>query len=880
MSVSSASDSATTTARAPARAAAFRRRIGTGLLAVAVAAGVLSLGSSPVQAAAADVETDRLRGATRYETAVDIAEAYVDLIEENTFDDDVDTAILTSGEDDHFAYALLASGLARQHTSPVLLTESDDLPNAVRRFIEDFDIRDVIIIGGSDVVSEEVEREVDGLAGVDVDRIAGDDEYSTSVEVADEIGTPGEFGRSGRTVLLATGEIFADALAAGPLAYRGGHPILLTQRDSISDDVLDYIEDSGTDQVVILGGTAAVGIDVELDVEDLGVGVIRWRGATRIETAIEIAEALLGDASPQSCFDGAEAGLAYAWRHPDAIVSGPYLGELCAPLLLTDLRVLPDEVSDMLGSDDYFTGDFRGRLRITAFGGTAAVSETVLRAAANAAELASLNARVTATEGACHFTVIFSEPVLTEDALDVRNYLIDGDLFDIGEGDVQVGAGRTTTQATVVLDGGNVESGAAVATGCRLPLSARDTVGVAPNRITSAADRRTVRRVETQVRTDNSRPRLTIVAPQGAVTVQIEADEPVVGADGASTIAVEFRRSGETPIFITADVPPGATRFEVEAPGEFDTDEDPPTTGLLARDQVVVNAGELEDLAGNENLRTSRSVVLDNSGPRASRVTVTNPAPVENAYVSLDGEDSNRDRQPGALRITAKDGTAADGAAGNEWAVEVEVLRRRPTTWRTSQYAVVEMSQARQSMSITTIEDATLADVEDDLNDDSAFSALFEAEVIAGRVNLAPLGSGGPLRFGGGSSTVDITVYWSEPVKDCGSGIDAVDPQGVEIDVDRDGNTEFALDGYIFDRTRDITFVGDNSQQTSIVAGAATCDTITSGARSGTLVARLKSNDIDDLPSTRSNAYIRPGAAHDFSGNTNRLQPAIVLRSA
>ena len=876
MSVSSASGSATTTASA----GVWRRRVWTGFLAVVIAAGVLSLGSNPAQAAAADVETDRLRGPTRYETAVDIAEAYVDLIEANTFDDEVDTAILTSGEDDHFAYALLASALAREHKSPVLLTEADDLPNAVRRFIENSDIRDVTIIGGSDIVSEEVEREVDGLAGVNVDRIAGDDEYDTSVEVADEIGTPGEFGRSGRTVLLATGEIFADALAAGPLAYRGEHPILLTQRDSISDEVLDYIEDSGTDQVIILGGTAAVGIDVELDVGDLGVGVIRWRGPTRIETAIEIAEALLGDNSPQSCFDGAEVGLAYAWRHPDAIVSGPYLGELCAPLLLTDQRVLPDEVDDMLGSDDYFTGDFRGRLRITAFGGTAAISETVLRAAANAAELESLNARVTATEGACQFTVTFSEPVLTDDASDVRNYLIEGDLFDAGEGDVRVGSGRTTTQVTVVLGGGIVESGAAVATGCRLPLRSRDTVGVAPNRITSAADRRTVRRVETQVRTDNSRPRLTITAPQGAVTVQIEADEPVMGADSASTMAVEFRRSGETPIFITTDVPPGGTRFEVDVPGEFDTSGDDPTTGLLARDQVIVNAGEVEDLAGNENIRTSRAVAVDNTGPRASRVTVTNPAPVENAYVSLDGEDSNRDRRPGALRITAKDGTIVDGAAGNDWAVEVEVLRRRPTDWRSSQYAVVEVSQSRKTMSITTIEDATLAEVEDDLNDDSAFSAFFEAEVIAGQVNYAPLGSGGPLRFGGGSSTVDITVYWSEPVQGCGAGIDAVDPQGVEIDVDRDGNTEFALDGFIFDPTSDIAFVGDDSQRTSIVAGSATCDTTTPGTRSGTLVARLKSNDVDNLPSTRSNAYVRPGAAHDFSGNSNQLQPAIVLRSA
>ena len=71
-----------------------RRRLAVVSLALVIAAGVLSVGSGPVQAAAADVQTDRLRGATRYETAVEIAEAFVDEIEGGSFGGEVDTVIL------------------------------------------------------------------------------------------------------------------------------------------------------------------------------------------------------------------------------------------------------------------------------------------------------------------------------------------------------------------------------------------------------------------------------------------------------------------------------------------------------------------------------------------------------------------------------------------------------------------------------------------------------------------------------------------------------------------------------------------------------------------------------------------------------------------
>ena len=413
-------------------------------------------------------------------------------------------------------------------------------------------------------------------------------------------------------MLLATGETFADALAAGPLAYVGPHPMLLTRGSAMSQEVVDFLEDSDTEHVVILGGLAAVSLDVQLEIEDLDIAVTRWRGATRHETAIEIAEALLASNWPQDCFVGAEVGLAYAWKWPDAIVSGPYLGELCAPLLLVGRNVLPDAVEGVLSADGLFVGDSLGGLRITAFGGTAAIAERVLRSAANAAELALLSARVTALEGGCHFTVSFDGPVLTADAENPRNYLIDGVLLDLAGADVEAGFGEWTSGVTVTFDGASAAASDAVPTGCPAPLRVGDTVGVAANRIRSATDRRTVRRVEFRVRADRIRPRLTITAGQGASIVEIRASEPVTGADGAATLEVEFRRSGLEPVVVVADVTPGETRIVVPMPAGFDTAD---TTGLLPGDQVIVGTGDVEDLAGNGNLRTAKAVVQDSTPP-------------------------------------------------------------------------------------------------------------------------------------------------------------------------------------------------------------------------------------------------------------------------
>lgn len=497
------------------------------VLACAAVAATLSLVGGPADAAASEVETERLQGSTRYETAVAIAEAFVDEVE-------------------------------------------------------------------------------GGLFGSEVERIADSDIYTTAVAVAEKVGpaarVPGPYRRA---VLLATGEAFADALAAGPLAYAGQHPILLTRSEVLPAEVAAFLRGSNTDHVIILGGLAAVSIDVEFELENLGMTITRWSGKDRYETAIDIAVALLSEKSPQSCFDGAAVGLAYAWRSPDAMVSGPYLGEHCAPLLLVDLRVLPAAVKNILEADRLFSGDRGGDLLMTAFGGRAAITEPVLRAAANAAELRPLFARVFATDGACHFRVTFDEPVLTLDAEDPRNYFIDGLLLDFSGASVDAGFFESTTEAIITFDGAGAASSDAVPTGCRAPLRGRDSVGVAAKRIRSAADDgRTVRRAELRVRSDLAAPRLNIDSPRRATVVIIRTNEPVVGAEGASTIEVVFRRRGLTPLTVIADVIPRSSRIDVVVPGEFDTAT---TTGLLPGDQVTVQAKQLEDLAGNPNIGTTRT---------------------------------------------------------------------------------------------------------------------------------------------------------------------------------------------------------------------------------------------------------------------------------
>jgi putative cell wall-binding protein len=166
-----------------------------------------------------------------------------------TFPDGSDFAYLASGE--VFPDALSASPLSGREPGPVLLTRKGEVPPRVatelKRLAPDY----IYIMGGVDTVGAEVVAAAEKVAPVI--RIDGTDRYVVSAEAAER-----SFRASTYSVYVASGEVFADALAGGAPAIANGAPVLLVKRDEIPSTVAAELERLAPYRIVVLGGESTV----------------------------------------------------------------------------------------------------------------------------------------------------------------------------------------------------------------------------------------------------------------------------------------------------------------------------------------------------------------------------------------------------------------------------------------------------------------------------------------------------------------------------------------------------------------------------------------------------------------------------------------------
>lgn len=333
----------------------------------AATAGVFSLGTATVALATADVEASRLAGSNRYVTSQVIAD--------DTFGD-VTVAIVTSGE--NFPDALAANYLAGASSAPVILTQADQLTSAAEQALEAVQADGVLVVGGTDAVSEDV---FDALAtaGYNPQRVAGGDRYATARAVAESV--PEEQIGSlqadiGRTALLASGENFPDALAAGPLAYQSAFPLLLTPTTVLSEQAETAITNLDIEQVLILGGEVAISAEVEAAVAGMGVEVRRVAGNDRTLTAAAVADLAVAELD----FATNHVNLARSDEFADALSGGPHAGEELGPILLT---TSPDTLGT--AAQSWLEAHSETLTTIDVYGGPAAVSDATVDAAEVAA---------------------------------------------------------------------------------------------------------------------------------------------------------------------------------------------------------------------------------------------------------------------------------------------------------------------------------------------------------------------------------------------------------------------------------------------------------------------------------------------------------------
>ncbi len=271
-------------------------------------------------------DATRHGGSDRYATAALLAQARA------TTAPDV---ILARG--DNFPDALAGAFLAGRKKGVVLLTRTASLPQVTIDALAALQAERVWLLGGTAAIGAGVEQDLRNRGYTPV-RIGGSSRHETAYLVARAGGqaglAPDRTGGTGtlRTAIVATAFGFADALAAGPLAYGGGLPILLTDQDRLSTATRSALTDSslGIQQVIIVGGSAAVSDGVREAIEGLGLKVARVAGADRTATAAGI------DRLTREVLDWPSTTVALATGRdfPDALALAPLAADSRAGLLL------------------------------------------------------------------------------------------------------------------------------------------------------------------------------------------------------------------------------------------------------------------------------------------------------------------------------------------------------------------------------------------------------------------------------------------------------------------------------------------------------------------------------------------------------------------
>lgn len=193
-------------------------------------------------------------------------------------------------------------------------------------------------------------------------RAAGETRFATMAALL-----PKAPWKAGRTVVLASGSNYPDALAAASLAGAYDAPIVLTEPNSLSVDAADMIEQLSPNVIYVVGGEAAVSksaVDTAAYYAADGCKVFRIAGDTRLETSLAIAKRVRQKSTASDTLI-----VATGFNYADALSVSPFAFAYKSPIFLCGSNGLSaDAISYISGA---------GFKRAILVGGTAAVPDRV-----------------------------------------------------------------------------------------------------------------------------------------------------------------------------------------------------------------------------------------------------------------------------------------------------------------------------------------------------------------------------------------------------------------------------------------------------------------------------------------------------------------------
>ncbi len=259
-----------------------------------------------------------------------------------------DYAIMASGEG--FADALSATPLAKKYNAPIIINKKDTLNQDTIAQLRRLEVKEVTIVGGSGVISDNVENQLKNM-NIKVNRLWGNDRYQTSIKVAEKLGNDDG-------VVIASGENFPDALSIAPIASQKGMPIILTDRNGRKDVENYFSQNKDIPNTYVIGGEAVVSNNVIKNIKRIA----RLSGANRYETNRKILENFSDDV------DLTDVYIANGNNFPDALSGSALAPNTKSPIILVDSSV-PKPVEEYMKEKKGQTSN------IKLLGGTAVVSD-------------------------------------------------------------------------------------------------------------------------------------------------------------------------------------------------------------------------------------------------------------------------------------------------------------------------------------------------------------------------------------------------------------------------------------------------------------------------------------------------------------------------
>ena len=245
----------------------------------------------------------------------------------------------------------------------------------------------------------------DSAGGVEVVRYAGSDQYETSIEVARAL--VDLEGGSSEQVVLASGESWADAAMAGPLAASLGAPVVLVppgglQTAAARPDLVEFLRSTGVRRVVIVGSADVLPNHEPSVLYGLGMlprNIERVDGDDSVRASVAVAERIGAPAEFGEL--GRTVVIASGQSVADAVTVGPLAAAGPFPLLLTPPNQLDPRIAAYLAEQQIE--------HVVLVGGTAAIAPAVREAIEAAA------ATVTRLEGEDRYhTAALAMDLLTE----------------------------------------------------------------------------------------------------------------------------------------------------------------------------------------------------------------------------------------------------------------------------------------------------------------------------------------------------------------------------------------------------------------------------------------------------------------------------------